>query len=559
MESKNVKEEIINFFLNEIAVSSNFRNEETATIRYCKGLDLMLSKENDNRKKEFITVYCTLLQKTDFPVLKVYTVVQLFKKWLTYPRIISHIDFLISKSKMKLMEDEFWVQILVSIESDNKRLSLQQARLKLLIIALNSGLFNQEELVTRGDVISSILRLHINEENQLKIKSGLKEKSHPYYRMFFIIRNMMDANLSKIELNELIKMHFWSPDLALPFNETFKTFYKIMNQNLSNSFLNQLNNLEIKKLYNIYTIRPSLFDELSIDSNQPLQFRLIFEALFENFMISGVFLSSYLKDKINLVEKEWFFEEVRGVNIINVKTLPFKLTKKAAHNFRLLPKKFDVSVSEGLVYSSIFTLTDDHDYSLACARAIRDVFHADYWIKTMPMLHKQGLTTFNVINVMDYINAKVFIDGVSIGLKNKSIKNILADVTDWHRQLRAERELKLVRSRRLADAGFDDFETIIDDKMFVIRQLKLSIDLFDEGNDLHHCVYSYRSDCFNGNSYIFSLRELDENLIENRLITIEVRGDRVCQSKGRYNCAPTKKEKEIISIWSKENNLIFNY
>ena len=42
MESKNVKEEIINFFLNEIAVSSNFRNEETATIRYCKGVDLML-------------------------------------------------------------------------------------------------------------------------------------------------------------------------------------------------------------------------------------------------------------------------------------------------------------------------------------------------------------------------------------------------------------------------------------------------------------------------------------------------------------------------------------
>ena len=554
MQTKNVKEEIIEILLNGIVVSSNSSLEDNPTSRYCKSLDLLLTKENATKKNEFVKNYCVLIQKKGFPLLKVYTVVLLYQKWLAYPQIVKQLDLLFTKSKMKLVEDEFWLQIIVSSESDKKKHSLQQARLKLLLIALNSNLFNQNELVTRGEVINSILRLHINEENQNNLKSGLKDKTHPYFRMFYIIRKMVDMNLAKFELSELLKTHFWSPDKELPWDDTLKRFHDSL-ASKSVMYLNCLTNFELKKLYSIYEIRPVLFDEINVDKNKPFTFKLLLNALFENFMISGVFLKSFYQDKMNVSEKEWFFDEIKGKNIVNSTTLPFKLTKKAAHHFRNLTPELNISISEGLVYSSLFTLTEDHDYSLAVARAIRDIYQADYWIQTMSMLHKKGLIAHYVIMIMDYLNEKVIINGISLDLKNKNIKNLLKDMNEWHVQLRTARELKLIRNRKLADAGIKDFATTIENKTFIIKQLKSSIELFDEGNDLCHCVYSYRNYCWNGSSYIFSLRQLDENEIEKRLITIEVKKERVCQTRGKFNSTPTDHEKEIISIWSKENNL----
>ena len=74
--------------------------------------------------------------------------------------------------------------------------------------------------------------------------------------------------------------------------------------------------------------------------------------------------------------------------------------------------------------------------------------------------------------IMDYLNEKVIINGISLDLKNKNIKNLLKDMNEWHVQLRTARELKLIRNRKLADAGIKDFATPIENKTFIIKQLK---------------------------------------------------------------------------------------
>ncbi len=557
MQTKNVKEEIIDFLLNGYSTASNSNIEDSPTIRYCKSLDLLLTKENSAAKNEFLKLYCDLIQKKDFPVFKVYTAVLIYKKWLYSPLIINHLTFIGKKLKAQFLDDEFWVQLIVSIEISNVSKSLQKARLNLLVLMINSKMFTHEELLLRGDVINSILRIYINLENQEKLINGLKNNKHPYFRMLYIIRRLINRNYSKLELAEIIKIHFFSPDNELPWNETTKNFQDCLEAKLPIDYLLSINKLELRKLYYIYKVRPSLFDQLIVEDEKPLTFKSILTNLFSDFMISGVFVKSFYTDKLDLSESEWFFDEIRGENIVYSKTLPFKLTKKAAHHFRNLPYDFNITVSEGLVYSSLFIETNDHHYAYAAARAIRDVYHADYWIKTMSLLHRQGLTTNNVPTVMDYIHEKVFIEGVELGLKNKSIQNLIDDMNEWHLQLRTARELKLIRSRRLADAGLDDFKMELDKKIYIIKQLRSSIELFDEGNDLCHCVYSYRNDCWKGNSYIFSLRELDEQETEKRLITIELKDDRVCQARGKYNCNPSQIQKEIISTWADDHNFSF--
>lgn len=78
-------------------------------------------------------------------------------------------------------------------------------------------------------------------------------------------------------------------------------------------------------------------------------------------------------------------------------------------------------------------------------------------------------------------------------------------------------------------------------------------DLVKEGNVLGHCVGSYVGKVRKGTSTILFLREKDD--VESPLVTIEVSGDRISQSKGRMNNPPTLEQKEIIKSFAKKFQL----
>ena len=172
----------------------------------------------------------------------------------------------------------------------------------------------------------------------------------------------------------------------------------------------------------------------------------------------------------------------------------------------------------------------------------------------MAILHKNGLSSRYVTEVMDYIGHKVFVERVQLDIKHKKISNLLTDINHWHRQLN-EASLQKKLNRRLPDAGIEDRKIEFNGYEYEIAQIRKMIDLYEEGKELHHCVYTYAGRCMQRRSFIFSLRFIGHEEAKTPLITIELRGKQIVQAKGKYNRKPTDIERELIQIWAKEMEL----
>ncbi|MGV4321140.1 PcfJ domain-containing protein [Bacillus mojavensis] len=81
-------------------------------------------------------------------------------------------------------------------------------------------------------------------------------------------------------------------------------------------------------------------------------------------------------------------------------------------------------------------------------------------------------------------------------------------------------------------------------------------DLVKEGDDLSHCVASYVDSIISKSCKILFLR--DNNEIDKSLGTIEVRGNRIRQARGRGNRKLNTEEREAIEKWAEEKELIVN-
>ena len=72
-------------------------------------------------------------------------------------------------------------------------------------------------------------------------------------------------------------------------------------------------------------------------------------------------------------------------------------------------------------------------------------------------------------------------------------------------------------------------------------------DIVEEGKVLSHCVGGYAERHVNGKTTILFMRLAKEP--EKRLVTIEVKGDTICQNYGYKDRCVTEKEKEFIEKW----------
>jgi len=109
----------------------------------------------------------------------------------------------------------------------------------------------------------------------------------------------------------------------------------------------------------------------------------------------------------------------------------------------------------------------------------------------------------------------------------------------------------------MPDAGIDDLKVEMLGTEYEISQIRKVIDLYLEGIELQHCVFTYKAHCFSGRCYIFSLKAIEEEEQKKPLITIEIRGKKIVQAKGKHNRQPNDLEKDIIRIWAKERALYF--
>ena len=555
MIQRNLKKEILDLLQDEFYITSWSSSVESPAVRYCHSIKILLSREKPDFFRKFIQAYVCLLKGKSIPVFKISTVLVVYKKWLIYPEIVKEIKYISSKVKTKSTDLDFWHQFILNTAADKVNPELQTARLNLLICLFTSKTFKVEDCSKYGIVVNTILKLNIHQGDFLFLKCQLTQLDHPYYRMFFLIRRYIDLKIPGLELAEMIKIHFSTPDRSLKYSKQICEFYLSLEVKLPSDYSLQLSKMEIGKLYHIYKLCPRLFEIVEVEIESDLNLDSLIQNLFRDYMFSGVLLRAYISCQINSTEMTWFNDELSGKNIVFSENLPFTITKKVAHHFRCLPFTMDISVTRALIYSAIYTSGTDEQFALVVARSIRLLDQATFWIDSMIQLYKNGLRSVEVREVMDYLYEKVIVQGQEISLKNKSVRNLMLEIDQWHEQLRRNKVFKLLVSKKMVESEIGLYFTDYEGQLYMIKQIVRTDELFYEGKYLQHCVYTYRNYCMTGKTFIFSLRKIDEKADEFPLITIEVVSNEVRQLKGKCNRLPSEKENAIIRSWAQEKQL----
>ena len=195
-------------------------------------------------------------------------------------------------------------------------------------------------------------------------------------------------------------------------------------------------------------------------------------------------------------------------------------------------------------------------YTNEVVNNIRGTENAAFWVKVMIQLYRNGLREDDPINeIMDYIQYQEFTVNRQINFKTKKAQNIISESHEWHQDFGNSAFRRQQPILKLPKSTIEKFYFEEDDNQYVIKQLVTNKELFQEGNELNHCVGSYADNCLHGGSFIFSLRQIDDFKNEKRLITIEIYKNRIFQKLGKYNRACFPFEDKIIAAWAKENEI----
>jgi PcfJ-like protein len=111
-------------------------------------------------------------------------------------------------------------------------------------------------------------------------------------------------------------------------------------------------------------------------------------------------------------------------------------------------------------------------------------------------------------------------------------------------KIKEDRTLNVKISRRLKDLQKYSFQS----SGLFIRPVESSIELFDEGKALNHCVGRYAADYAAGKTNLFVIRK--ESDPEKPFYTVEIIKDRVTQVYGMGNCRPTKEVKAFMEAFT---------
>lgn len=98
-------------------------------------------------------------------------------------------------------------------------------------------------------------------------------------------------------------------------------------------------------------------------------------------------------------------------------------------------------------------------------------------------------------------------------------------------------------------------ELIYEDRKYNVVLPAEPNDLVLEGKNLSHCVASYVEDVIKEKCKILFIRE--KNGIDNSLLTVEVRGNRIVQVKGFDNRLAKSEERTFLNKWAEDKNLLY--
>lgn len=99
---------------------------------------------------------------------------------------------------------------------------------------------------------------------------------------------------------------------------------------------------------------------------------------------------------------------------------------------------------------------------------------------------------------------------------------------------------------------YNDIDFVYEDKKYCIVTPKCTFDVVEEGMELKHCVKSYIDYVLNGKCHIIFMREI--NNPNTPFITLEVRNNKIVQTRGFEQRLPVGDEAEFLRKYCKNKN-----
>jgi hypothetical protein len=522
--------------------------------KYVHSLRLLFKAHHFEISEKFFHSYSILLESKKFPLLKVNSVITLYQRFKNYPPIFSDLQLLSKLIHVSNSSEKLWEAVILNIGKNSGDRNLQSARIHLLSLCVNRKVLTEKYLEHYSFVVNLILDTCLKESQIKSLKKGLKkEDDHHLNFLMHRLDQMIQKGKSGLEISNVYTRHFTLPDENIRFDELFKKFIFTMDEKFNDAYLIALKKYELLKFYHVFKLRPALFDDLQeIDLAEGKSLKL-FKALFKNFHLSETMIVRFFSNELE--ETEWFDHMLKGNNLITAKGMFFTLTKKGAHAFRELPYDKHLEVKDALIYCELVSKIGDPIYAMRAMRCFHDRTKTDFWIKALCQLFEKGVYIRDIREVADYIQDKVFHRQETLDLKHIKLENLMRNVHIWHHELNFKKIFGTGIKERFPKRNIPVFETEFDNKKYVIRQILKPIELYAEGETLHHCVFTYRRSCAKGQTSIFSLKIKDHENKELPLITIEVVQDSIVQAKGNYNRSPNAVEEHLIDLWADENEL----
>lgn len=256
----------------------------------------------------------------------------------------------------------------------------------------------------------------------------------------------------------------------------------------------------------------------------------------------------------------WYVQLGKGVSVKDLSQMPIELTSRMAHEFRNAPEYF--KVFEALRYAQAigFGATKEAAKLIAFSSLSRTRDTEEmFWTTVVQFFSKiERLETNELDQIVDYLAHKYREDN-TFSMKGRAFNALLNQTNDWHRTMYINREIEHVLSWKSSGIKPLYKEEVIEGERVVFKTIELcnSIELYDEGVAMQHCVAEYDEECAADESRIFSLQSQKEKETPSRLATIEVvfPSFEVVQAKAKYNQMPSKKAMTLIDEWIETSNV----
>lgn len=283
----------------------------------------------------------------------------------------------------------------------------------------------------------------------------------------------------------------------------------------------------------------------------------------------------------------WYLHLVNGQNIRTAPDLSIKLSKKMAHYFSQAPMGY--GVYKALYYGQIVALGGSLSLYKALMNTQLDhvVSDAEFWLELIQFLINQPefLANHQVGPLVDFINAKKYVGSVQLNrsgeltdnaqaampdfsLKGRTYGSLMRMIRQWHdwlndaehfRQVLDNYGTTEVKWKKSPIGDYHYYPTQDSLQWYSIQEVTNSKELFEEGQEMHHCVSAYLSRCISGYCSIWSLSLNDLFVGKYKVITIEVdEYDCIVQARGVYNRMPDREEVAMLKDWASVQSLKYN-